>query len=101
MPEKLTEETAHRIAFLARIKLSGGEAAGFAAQMSSILDYMEKLNRLDTKNIEPTSHVVPIENVMRKDKAGKSLPVEESLRNAPDRHLNYFKVPGILYSNES
>jgi len=81
---------------LARLHLDEEEKAKYTEQLNSILDYMEKLNQLDTEKVEPTSHVLPIKNVFRKDKVEKSLANEEVLANAPDKEDGYFKVPKII-----
>jgi len=57
---------------------------------------MEKLNELNTENIDPTSHVLPLKNVLREDKLFPSLPIDEGLANAPDKSGGYFKVPRII-----
>ncbi|HDD64948.1 MAG TPA: Asp-tRNA(Asn)/Glu-tRNA(Gln) amidotransferase subunit GatC, partial [Firmicutes bacterium] len=61
-----------------------------------IIDYVSKLKEVDTENIEPTYHVLPVTNVFREDKVEKSLDIEEVLKNAPDRFKNFFKVPRII-----
>ncbi len=99
MSVKITKEVVGNIAFLSRIKLSDEEMDDFTVQLNKILEYMDKLNCLDTNGTEPTSHVTPVANLMRRDEPRDSLPLEESLQNAPDRHSNYFKVPRILADN--
>ncbi len=64
--------------------------------MDSILSYMDKLNQLDTTDIDPTSHVLPIKNVFRKDEVRPSLSLEEALSNAPDRKNGFFRVPRVI-----
>ena len=66
--------------------------------MNSILAYMEKLNELDTTNVEPLSHVMDITNVFREDETRPSLPREKALGNAPDRSEKFFKVPKVIAS---
>ncbi|MCD6256598.1 Asp-tRNA(Asn)/Glu-tRNA(Gln) amidotransferase subunit GatC, partial [Candidatus Aerophobetes bacterium] len=58
--------------------------------------YVEKLREVDTANIPPTSHVLPLKNVFREDKLSFSLSPDEALSNAPDRKDNLFKVPKII-----
>jgi aspartyl-tRNA(Asn)/glutamyl-tRNA(Gln) amidotransferase subunit C len=84
------------VALLARLKLSAEEKQLFTGQLNAILDYMEKLNELDTSAIEPTFHVVPHQNVMRDDEVKKSSPQEVSLENAPDKTQGCFRVPKII-----
>jgi aspartyl-tRNA(Asn)/glutamyl-tRNA(Gln) amidotransferase subunit C len=85
-----------KIAFLARLKLSDAEKKSMTKQLNIILEYMNKLNEVDTSNVEPLSHPFNITNVYREDKRKKSLPVEKALQNAPDRSGNYFKVPKVI-----
>ena len=81
---------------LARLSLTEEEKELFGAQLSSILDYMEKLNELDTKDIEPTSHVLSISNVMREDVPRDSIAREDALSNAPDKTEKFYRVPKII-----
>ncbi|WP_322907797.1 Asp-tRNA(Asn)/Glu-tRNA(Gln) amidotransferase subunit GatC [Paenibacillus campi] len=84
------------VAKLARLDLSAEEKETFTAQLSAILKYAEKLNELDTDNVEPTTHVLHVSNVMRDDEVKESLPIEKVLRNAPDDEDGQFKVPAVL-----
>ncbi len=84
------------IAHLARLALSAEEAEKFGRQLGSILAYVEKLGELDTTDIKPTSHTLPIENVMREDAARDSLSKDAALANAPDRADNFYRVPRII-----
>jgi aspartyl-tRNA(Asn)/glutamyl-tRNA(Gln) amidotransferase subunit C len=93
---KISKEEIEHIAVLARLSLSGEEKELFGSQLSSILDYMEKLNELDTKGIEPTSHVLSLSNVMRDDIPRPSIPKEDVLMNAPDHTEKFFRVPKII-----
>ena len=90
-----TGEVEH-VARLARLKLSEAEKGLFTDQLNAILDYMEKLNELDTGAIEPTFHVVSHHNVMREDEVKESHPQEVSLENAPDKAQGCFRVPKII-----
>ncbi|QJC51213.1 Asp-tRNA(Asn)/Glu-tRNA(Gln) amidotransferase subunit GatC [Paenibacillus albicereus] len=84
------------VANLARLELSEAEKEQFAGQLSAILKYAEKLDELDTDGIEPTSHVLPVTNVMREDEVRESVSNETALRNAPDDEDGQFKVPAVL-----
>jgi aspartyl-tRNA(Asn)/glutamyl-tRNA(Gln) amidotransferase subunit C len=84
------------LARLARLSLSEEEKETFSGQLDGILTYMEKLNELETKEIEPTSHVLSISNVMREDMPRPSLDREEALRNAPDHTEKFYRVPKII-----
>jgi aspartyl-tRNA(Asn)/glutamyl-tRNA(Gln) amidotransferase subunit C len=93
---KITSEDVKHIASLSRLYLSDKEIDIFSGQLSSIIEYVEQLNSLDTSNIEPTSHVIPLNNVMRDDIPAASLPVEDALKNAPDSTEKFYKVPKII-----
>ncbi len=93
---KISKEEIEHIATLARLSLSGEEKELFGSQLSSVLNYMEKLNELDTKDVEPTSHVLSLSNVMRDDIPKTSIPKEDALRNAPDHTEKFFRVPKII-----
>ncbi|MEW6162250.1 MAG: Asp-tRNA(Asn)/Glu-tRNA(Gln) amidotransferase subunit GatC [Nitrospirota bacterium] len=93
---RISKEEIEHIASLARLYLSEEEKELFGSQLSSILDYMEKLNELDTKDIEPISHVLPLSNIMRDDTLGYSIPRSDALMNAPDRTDKFYRVPKII-----
>jgi len=84
------------IAKLARLKLTDEEAALYRKDLNSILDYVETLRALNTESVEPMSHVLPLNNVWRDDKPGKSGSRESILGNAPEREKDFFKVPKII-----
>ena len=81
---------------LARLSVSDDEKILFAKQIDNILHYMDKLNELDTGNIEPTSHVISLSNVVREDLREPSLDREDALMNAPDKTNKFFRVPKII-----
>ena len=93
---KINKETIEHIAVLARLTLSEEEKDLFGLQLSGILDYMEKLNELDTRDVELTSHVLFLSNVMRDDSPQSSLPVQEALMNAPAHTEKFYRVPRII-----
>jgi aspartyl-tRNA(Asn)/glutamyl-tRNA(Gln) amidotransferase subunit C len=84
------------IADLARLKFSQEELEYFTKQLNQILEYMDKLNELDTDNVEPLSHPVEGTNVFREDKVDESISREEALKNAPDSDNVFFKVPKVI-----
>ena len=84
------------LASLARLSLSDKESELFGTQIESILEYIDKLNELDTENVEPTSHVIEINNVLREDIRRESLSRKDALMNAPDRTAKFFRVPKII-----
>ncbi len=81
---------------LARLAISSEEKSLFTDQLNVILEYVDQLNALNTDHIEPTSHVIPMQNVMRDDVVTPSLPQSEILQNAPEREDSFFKVPKIV-----
>ena len=85
-----------RVARLARLDLSAAEKERMRTELDGILAYIDKLRALDTRDVPPTSHAVPVTNVMREDEEWPSLPQEEMLANAPDRHRDLFRVPKII-----
>ena len=93
---KVERGEVEHVALLARLKLSEEEEQLFTGQLNAILDYMEKLNELDTRAVEPTFHVVSHCNTMRQDEVKESLPQEASLGNAPDKAEGCFRVPKII-----
>lgn len=93
---KVSRHDIEHIAKLARIDLNEDEKELFGSQLSSILDYMEKLNELDTSDIEPTSHVLSLQNVMRDDTVRESIPREDALMNAPSHTEKFYRVPKII-----
>ncbi len=93
---KITRKEVEHVAKLARLALKEDEIDTFTGQLSNILTYVEKLNELDTRNIDPTSHVLPIKNVLREDEVKKSIEREKALSNAPDRTEEFFRVPKVI-----
>ncbi|HEY7253748.1 MAG TPA: Asp-tRNA(Asn)/Glu-tRNA(Gln) amidotransferase subunit GatC [Methylomirabilota bacterium] len=84
------------VARLARLELSAAEKERMRKELDGILSYIDKLRAVDTRGVEPTSHAVPLTNVMRNDTEVASLPQDEMLANAPDRHGELFRVPKII-----
>jgi aspartyl-tRNA(Asn)/glutamyl-tRNA(Gln) amidotransferase subunit C len=92
----LTLEEVEHIASLARLQLTDDEKSRFREQLSSILDYMVMLRRLDTSAIEPTATVLPLRTVLRADVVTPSLPTGELLALAPEAEAQMFRVPAVL-----
>ncbi len=95
-PKKIDIEQVKQVAKLARLALSEAEIAQFAVQLSAILEYVEKLNQLDTANVEPLAHCLPVNNCFRDDVIKPSLGTEKTISNAPDKDEQFFIVPKIL-----
>jgi aspartyl-tRNA(Asn)/glutamyl-tRNA(Gln) amidotransferase subunit C len=92
----ITIRDVEHVAKLARLDLSEDEKSMFTEQLNAILKYAEKLNALNTDGVEPTSHAMPLSNVMREDEVRPSLPIEKVILNAPDEEDGQFKVPAVL-----
>ena len=93
---KITKKEVEHVAKLARLALKDEEAEQLTRQLSDILTYVEKLNELDTKDVEPTSHVLPVRNVLREDEVSGSIDRGKALVNAPDRTEEFFRVPKVI-----
>ena len=96
MAKKIDEEQVRKVAKLSRLELTEAEVQEFTGQLSAILDYVAKMNELDTTNIEPLAHCLPVSNVFRADAVKESLGTEKTLANAPQQDGEFFKVPKIL-----
>ncbi len=96
MAKKIDQAQVRKVAKLSRLELAEAEVEEFTGQLSAILDYVAKMNELDTTNVEPLAHCLPISNVFRQDRVGESLGTEKTLANAPQRDGDFFKVPKIL-----
>ncbi len=92
----IDDKDVEHVARLARLALSDAEKARMREQLAKILLYIDKLKELDVTGVEPTSHAVPLLNVMRDDEVVPSRPREEMLANAPDRAGELFRVPRII-----
>ncbi|MBU4284644.1 Asp-tRNA(Asn)/Glu-tRNA(Gln) amidotransferase subunit GatC [Patescibacteria group bacterium] len=95
---KISTGQVEHIAKLARIELTEKEKGKFSNELSSILNYVDKLNKVDTKNIKPIQQITGLESITRNDEAEKrnSETRNKILEQAPDKKDNYFKVPKIL-----
>ena len=99
MGRRIDEAQVRAVAKLARLDLTDSEVASFSTQLSAILEYVEKLNELDTSDVEPLAHCLPMSNVFRDDVVKESLGAGKTLANAPERDEKFFKVPKILDDN--
>lgn len=89
------DEVKH-VAHLARLGITEEEAVEFQKQLDKMITFAEQLNELDTDNVEPTSHVLEMKNVLREDIPQKGLPREDVLKNAPEHQNGQVKVPSII-----
>lgn len=93
---KISKEQVEHVAMLARLELTEEEKQTYTEQLNSILDYAAMLDKLDTKDVEPTAHAMPLHNVFREDVVRPSIDQSEALKNAPDAEDGFFKVPKIV-----
>jgi len=93
---KISLGDVEHVARLARLDLSPAEKERMQRELDGILSYIDKLRALPTEGVEPTSHAVPMTNVMREDVSRPSFPQEEMLANAPARSGELFRVPKII-----
>jgi aspartyl-tRNA(Asn)/glutamyl-tRNA(Gln) amidotransferase subunit C len=96
MDAKITRQEVRHVALLARLELSEAEEERMTGQMNSILEYMGKLNELDTKDVPPTTHAIELQNVFRPDLVQPSLDRKDSLANAPGTDGVNFVVPKVI-----
>jgi aspartyl-tRNA(Asn)/glutamyl-tRNA(Gln) amidotransferase subunit C len=93
---RLTPEEVDHITLLARLDLSSAEKELAANQLTQILNHFEQLKQLDTEDVPPTDHVLPVVNVLREDQTRPSLPREWTLQNAPEHADGMFQVPRVV-----
>jgi len=92
----VTRQEVEKIAELARLEFSENEIEHLTKDMNQILHHMDKLNELDTSNVEPLSHPIEVKNVFRDDELKESIKREDALKNAPDKDEEFFKVPKVI-----
>lgn len=93
---RISNEEVTYVAKLARLRFDDAETEKMAGELASVLDYIDTLNEVDTTDVAPTEHILPVQNVFRKDEIGTPLTNEEALANAPDAENGCFKVPRVL-----
>ena len=96
MANVISDETMEYVGILAKLELSDAEKEAAKKDMESMLDYIDKLNELDTTNVEPMSHVFPVNNVFREDVETNGDGSSETLANAPLMKNQSFKVPKTI-----
>jgi aspartyl-tRNA(Asn)/glutamyl-tRNA(Gln) amidotransferase subunit C len=93
---RITKDVVEYVAHLGRLELNPEEIEQYTAQIDRILEHVDKLNSLDTKGVDLTSHPMPVVCVLREDEAKDSFTSDESTQNAPERKGSFFKVPPII-----
>jgi aspartyl-tRNA(Asn)/glutamyl-tRNA(Gln) amidotransferase subunit C len=96
----LDRKEVEQIAQLARLELSESELERLSGELSTILDYMDRLRRLDTGAVEPMTHAIRVELRLREDQAEAPLALEAAIGAAPDTDENCFRVPHIIHTAE-
>jgi len=92
----ISRQDVEHVARLARLALDDAELERMREQLNGILGYIDTLRALDTAGVEPTSHAVPLVNVMREDAERPCLSRDDALASAPDRAGEFFRVPRII-----
>ena len=93
---QVDQETLRKIAHLSRLDLEENHAKDLISRMNRILTWMEKLNEIDTSEVEPLTHMSEEVNVLREDEVMPPLPHDRGLFNAPKKDADYFRVPKVL-----
>jgi len=96
MDKSIDSNLVRHIGRLSRIELTEGEIRIFAQQLAAIVEYFDKLQELDTENVQPMPHAVEVYNVLAEDKMGQSLSPDQALANAPQRDGDFFRVPKVI-----
>ncbi len=92
----IDRKTVEYVAHLARIELKPDELERFSLQLHNIVGFIDKLTGVDVKGIEPTSHILPVNNISREDQPRESLPSGKALANAPVKEGAFFVVPKVI-----
>lgn len=93
---KITNDEVLYVADLARLDLDEASIETFAGQIATILEYVDKLNEVDTAGVRPTSHAISLTNAFREDEQNEHLDRDEALSNAPQKEEGNFVVPKII-----
>jgi aspartyl-tRNA(Asn)/glutamyl-tRNA(Gln) amidotransferase subunit C len=98
--KKIDLDQVKHVARLARLALPPEKLEKLASQLESILEYVAKIDEVDTTGVEPMAHAAAVKNVLRQDVAEPPLPVEKVLANAPETDGPFFKVPKVIGGDE-
>lgn len=90
---EITEEIIHKVAELSKLRLTDKEKDKLLESFHGFLNYVQTMNDLDTKDVEPMTHVLPLKNVFREDRVCQETDRESVLKNAPEKKDRYFAVP--------
>lgn len=92
----INKQTVEYIAHLSRIELAQEELGKLSRQLEAILDFIDKLKELNIEGIQPTSHILALDNIFREDKLRASLSNEDTLLNTPAKRNGFFVVPKVI-----
>ena len=97
----IDKETVKHVEDLAELSLSGSEREELTEDLARIIDYVDKLNELDTEGVEPVRHILEVQNVLRNDEKRSTLGTEDVFRNAPAQDGDFFQVPPVIDKDSS
>jgi len=97
---KLSIDAVRHVAKLARLSLDDARLGKLTGELESILGYIDKLAEVDTSNVEPMAHALPVHNVFREDVPQPALPLDQVLANAPESDGPFFRVPKVIGGDE-
>lgn len=100
MAEKIDIKTVDEIAHLARLEFQESDKNEMIQDMNNMLQFVDKLNELDTEQIEPLIYMTDEVNVLREDEVKVTVSQQEALKNAPRKDSDYFKVPKVIEQNQ-
>lgn len=92
----ISKEQVKNIAHMVRIEITDEEAENYTKKISSVLEFAHQMSELNTDEVEPTTHGIILDNVLRQDEPIKSLSQKDALKNAPEKLDGHFKVPSIM-----
>ena len=101
MEKRIDEQQVRKVAKLSRLEMTDAEITEFTSHLSAVLEYVEKMNELDTSDVQPLAHSLPVNNCLREDVAKDSLGTDKTLANAPQQDGEFFIVPKILDDNSA
>lgn len=100
MSEPITPQLVKHVAKLSRLSIPDEKLQTLAPQLGAILGYIDQLSKVNVEGVEVMAHATGLTNVLREDIVGPALPLDQVLRNAPDKDDPYFKVPKVLGGDE-
>ena len=97
---RITRDEVEKVAALARLSLSDEAAERMASELDQILEYAQTLSQVDTTDVEPTAHPIPLPTPLREDRAAAPLDPELAVANAPEHEGSAFVVPKVIEGDE-